>query len=842
MAPKVHENPAKAGDAPPASSAASSDDPMMRSTIDEVESAAACCTLCPPKISCVCCRRERKGDLKRATLGFFGSQRRKCTDVLCLLFFALFWVGMLVIGGIALSQGNPLKILHGSDYRARTCGLGEGVEDLPLTAYPRLIEDFVLNVQSADPTSWKFYGVCTDKCPTRLSVLCNSEIVGASVAKNESQIRYCITDGRDGTAPNPSSFCEDSKINANCWIIPIETKPTLYRCIPVTNSSSSSNSSCTYPSGISNPNDPACLVKTVTSNGVTELPARESMLIEQLATVQSLWSRYFGDIARAFVPIMVCSVFIAVVIGVLYLIFLQYCTWIVVIATIALTLIGLACAAGFAYFKAGILTSPAFADTAASSLGVSLGTATSETSQTAYSVLAYVMTALALLALVLVVVLRNAISTTVATISLASQAIRKNMFLLLVPMASTAAVLALLGWWAFSAASLMSITTTVQVPGFSNSSQLTANLGLSSNISAAAFSALEQESTMNYLQFYNLFGLLWTGQFILYLSFLVIAGTASSWYFARNQKECVERDIPYFKAEDEASPCCGFCGCGIFRTLCCLSCHRTFRFHTGSAAFAAFIVAIIAMVRLIVAYIQKKLEQTKASNNTILRAVLCYIQYCLAIVDCLVRMISRTAFVFVAIKGHSFVPATGKALSFILGNVGTFGLLNVLSAVLLFLGKLLIAGIAAGCCWAFLESSYATYEITSSWLPAAVTFLFAYIVGAVFMDVYDACIDTILVAYVMDKTENGSPIHSRDSDAIDIEKDVDHATGVHEGTAKPKSTRGCCYFLCCCFGTTRSPSSSEEGTELSPAGGTAVSGPASASVGVEKRHVAAGAE
>ena len=39
----------------------------------------------------------------------FIASNRKCTDVLCLLFFVVFWLGMIVIAGVGYSTGQPEK-------------------------------------------------------------------------------------------------------------------------------------------------------------------------------------------------------------------------------------------------------------------------------------------------------------------------------------------------------------------------------------------------------------------------------------------------------------------------------------------------------------------------------------------------------------------------------------------------------------------------------------------------------------------------------------------------------------------------------------------------------------
>jgi choline transporter-like protein 2/4/5 len=68
---------------------------------------------------------------------------------------------------------------------------------------------------------------------------------------------------------------------------------------------------------------------------------------------------------------------------------------------------------------------------------------------------------------------------------------------------------------------------------------------------------------------------------------MVIAGAVAKWYFTANKAT----DLP-------TMPCCRATG-------------RTVRFHLGSIAFGALIIAIVQMVRLILEYIDRK---TKAAQ------------------------------------------------------------------------------------------------------------------------------------------------------------------------------------------------------------------------------------
>ena len=49
---------------------------------------------------------------------------RHCTDVCCLLFFVVMWIGLLSIGIFSFFNGDLASIEYGSDYMGNRCGMG----------------------------------------------------------------------------------------------------------------------------------------------------------------------------------------------------------------------------------------------------------------------------------------------------------------------------------------------------------------------------------------------------------------------------------------------------------------------------------------------------------------------------------------------------------------------------------------------------------------------------------------------------------------------------------------------------------------------------------------------
>ncbi|KAF1772389.1 Necrosis inducing protein [Phytophthora cactorum] len=102
--------------------------------------------------------------------GVAPASSRKCRDVLCALFYAVFWVGMIAIAAVGFMHGEPKRLLYGSDYNGTTCGTGKH-QDQPLTFYPRITQDLLEQA----PIHFSFYGVCVATCPDAGTYICNYE-------------------------------------------------------------------------------------------------------------------------------------------------------------------------------------------------------------------------------------------------------------------------------------------------------------------------------------------------------------------------------------------------------------------------------------------------------------------------------------------------------------------------------------------------------------------------------------------------------------------------------------------------------------------------------------------
>jgi choline transporter-like protein 2/4/5 len=124
------------------------------------------------------------------------------------------------------------------------------------------------------------------------------------------------------------------------------------------------------------------------------------------------------------------------------------------------------------------------------------------------------------------------------------------------------------------------------------------------------------DSSMQRSFAYVFFHLLWTAQFIIYFTYMVMAGTVANWYFAPMAADG-KRIVGNNPGELSHTPISD-------------SCFRTCRFHVGTVALAAFIIAVVQFIRACVKYIEHKSHAAAGGQpNVLQRALFCLIHCCL---------------------------------------------------------------------------------------------------------------------------------------------------------------------------------------------------------------------
>jgi len=666
------------------------------------------------------------------------------------------------------------------------CGLdAKPGADSKFIVYPRVNEDFILNLQKTNPLDYTFYGICVKSCPPSLFVVCNYGSVAPAAA--QADLLTCMT---TPAAASAGSVPDCGAARDNCWVNAQSTASIMFHCIPQYNVTNAKATACSYPPSVVSADDPSCILATDTQFGSVQRPAKPNLLFDQLNTVQQIWGRWFGDLARAWWAILLVSVGLGLLLGFVYVQMLKYLTGCMVWTTVIMTNLVIMFLTGYFYYKAGLVVFavPASLTDKISSVGgaayynASLAylaqaqqaaatsglvqqdfSGPSTTDVGSYKAIAYTSTGVLVIVLCLTVAMRAAINTAVEVIKIGSDALAHNASLLFFPCTNVVAMGLFLVWWVFVAACLESAGTVtltdMKGAAASGLQQLSSQYGVNATAALGAlkglntsFTTVQGYTAMNYLMIYHLFGMLWTVNFLAGISMMAVSGTICAWYFSKPAHDAQGNLLPAEKYE-------GGAGSHLFGALA-----RTLRFYLGSVAVGSFLIAVVQMVRIAFAYLQNKLKE-QAEKSMVLKFLLYCVQCLLSCLESLVKVVTRNSFIFIQLKGDSFCSAGGRVFSLIVKHGSVFAIVNVLGDIILFMGKV---GISCACGWgAFvLVENVAEFkpgganQLSSTWMPVLVTIFFAYFVASGFMDVFSLTIDSILVCYVTDCDEHGgAPAH-----------------------------------------------------------------------------------
>lgn len=223
---------------------------------------------------------------------------------------------------------------------------------------------------------------------------------------------------------------------------------------------------------------------------------------------------------------------------------------------------------------------------------------------------------------------------------------------------------------------------------------------------------------------YWTFAFLWVFNLFMAIALFVIASAACIWYFSQDN-----------------------CHAPVMKSF-----YRAFRYHLGSLAFGALLVAIVQMVRLVIAYFQKQLAAS-GNPNKALALLLSYLQYYVAYVERIIKFINRNGYIQIALNGKNFCMACKDAILLIMRNSLRFTALAGLGTIFIFIGT--IAIVAGTCLLAYLEiiqfKIFIDRDLSNPFIPIVFVFLISYIVARQFTMVLGIALEAIMHCFILDE-------------------------------------------------------------------------------------------
>jgi len=134
-------------------------------------------------------------------------------------------------------------------------------------------------------------------------------------------------------------------------------------------------------------------------------------------------------------------------------------------------------------------------------------------------------------------------------------------------------------------------------------------------------------------------------------------------------------------------------------------------------------------------------KQAGAQKNRVMVIVLKAVQCCIWCFEQCIKFLNKNAYIQIALRGTNFCTSARKAFQIILANVLRFGTVAVLGSVIHCIGYLFIMASTVISGYFILKGLHSDMSPT---IPCIMYGLMAYVVGALFMNVFGMAVDTSL--------------------------------------------------------------------------------------------------
>uniref|UniRef100_A0AAQ5XPN9 Choline transporter-like protein n=1 Tax=Amphiprion ocellaris TaxID=80972 RepID=A0AAQ5XPN9_AMPOC len=395
-----------------------------------------------------------------------------------------------------------------------------------------------------------------------------------------------------------------------------------------------------------------------------------------------------------------------------------------------------------------------FKDTSISDVGLTTNFKTYLQVQETWLTFLIIISVVEVIILLTVIFLRTRILIAIALIQESSKAISHMMSALLYPLVTFVLLLVCVAYWGAMALYLATSGDPIyKVVALNTTMGDCGNINGTANCEPESFSpsdypgcpsvscifikyneeGLLQENLMN-LQIYNAVAFLWCVNFVIALGQCTLAGAFASYYWAFNKPN----DIPTF-------PVCG----GFMRSL---------RYHVGSLAFGALILTLVQVIRIILEYIDHK---ASGAQNRVARFIMTCFKCCFWCLEKFIKFLNRNAYIMIAIYGKNFCVSAKNAFMLLMRNVIRVVVLDKVTDLLLFFGKLLVVGGVGVLSFYFFSgrialpgNTFRSSSLNYYWMPIITVAFGSYLIAHGFFSVYNMCVDTLFLCFLEDLERN----------------------------------------------------------------------------------------
>ncbi|KAF4092704.1 hypothetical protein AMELA_G00023950 [Ameiurus melas] len=651
-------------------------------------------------------------------------QNRGCTDIFCCIIFILAIIGYVAVGILAWSQGDPRKVIYPTNSRGEFCGqAGTELENKPYLFYFNILKcaSPVVLLEFQCPTTQ----ICVEKCPDRSLTLLNAYANNKDWAYFKT---FCIGDPGRMSPP-------DILKQKFCPAVLIPSKPFTRRCFPalgIKENEITVGNSTSFQDGQG---------KTVKASDL--LPAVKNATI--VAETRMVVMKIFEDFTVSWYWIILGLV-IATILSLIFIILLRFLAgimvWVMIVMVVLVIGYGIVhCSLEYVHLK----NSPG-ANITLKELGFQMDLNVYLHIRQTWLAFIIILAIVELIIILLLIFLRKRILIAIALIKEASRAIGHVMSSLFYPLLTFLLVAIVIAYWAITAIFLSTSNEAVYKvfnqteciyasdtcsPANYTSSEMKKQCPDSQCLFAFYGGESAYHKYLIFLQFYNVFLFFWCANFVTALGQMTLAGAFASYYWVFNKS----RDMP---------------ACPVFASL-----GRALRYHTGSLAFGSLILSIVQVIRVLLEYLDHKLQ---VAQNKFAKFLLCCLKCCFWCLEKFIKFINRNAYIMVAIYGKNFCTSARDAFFLLMRNVIRVAVLDKVTDFLLFLGKLLIVGIVGIISFFFFSGRAKGVDVVPNlhyyWVPILTIVVGSYLIAHGFFSVYAMCVDTLFLCFLEDLERN----------------------------------------------------------------------------------------
>ncbi|KAK2506055.1 hypothetical protein MC885_011783 [Smutsia gigantea] len=701
---------------------------------------------------------------------------RGCTDIICCVFLLVAIVGYVAVGIIgvwkkgqvwgyrvggqasgaemqmvlrsggalvsldpstAWTHGDPRKVIYPTDSRGEFCGQkGTKNANKPYLFYFNIVKCasplVLLEFQCPTPQ------ICVENCPSRYLTYLNAH----RSQDFEYYKQFCVPGFQ-----NKKGVAEVLR-DGDCPAVLIPSKPLAQRCFPAIHARKGIlmvGNETTYEDGRGSRKNITELVEGAKkANGVLE--ARQlAMRIFEDYTVSWYW--------------IIIGLVIAMGMSLLFIVLLRFLAGIMVWVMIIMVILVLGYGIFHCYMEYARLRGEAGSDISLADLGFQTDLRVYLHLRQTWMAFMIILSILELIIILLLIFLRKRILIAIALIKEASRAVGYVMCSMLYPLVTFFLLCLCIAYWASTAVyppshpdrwpwGFLSTSNEAVYKIFSDVACPVAGQTCnpetfpSSNESRLCpgahcqFAFYGGESSYHRallaLQIFNVFMFFWLANFVLALGQVTLAGAFASYYWALNKPG----DLPAFP---------------LFSAF-----GRALRYHTGSLAFGALILAIVQVIRVILEYLDQRL---KAAENKFARFLMTCLKCCFWCLEKFIRFLNRNAYIMIAVYGTNFCTSARNAFFLLMRNIIRVAVLDKVTDFLFLLGKLLVVGSVGILAFFFFTHRIRIVQDTAPplnyyWVPILTVIVGSYLIAHGFFSVYGMCVDTLFLCFLEDLERN----------------------------------------------------------------------------------------